>query len=358
VGNQPPHCLDFAMTHADSAAWLTDVTPDLPCGEDEEYSAEFRALEQAVAGKPDAQYGSTLIPATPPDWAEALTLAGTLLARSRDLRVAVHYTRAALIREGFGGLAAGLGLIESLLDTHWDTVHPQLDADDPTARVNAMSALIDGAALPADLLDVPFVVPRGRHGITLRHVELANGELQQDGADVPSQEAIDAAFALAGRPQVEETLAALRGSLASAARIEALLTGHVGPTRALDFAPLARLLARIAEVVAAHVTTEGVPAEAGAHADADVGAGTAIATKAGAAQNPAAAPRSTQIASAQDVIDALDRICTYYAQHEPSSPLPVLLQRARRLVGKSFIEIIEDVAPDGAGQFRHLGGVA
>ena len=58
------------------------------------------------------------------------------------------------------------------------------------------------------------------------------------------------------------------------------------------------------------------------------------------------------------MIDALDRICTYYAQHEPSSPLPVLLQRARRLVGKSFIEIIEDVAPDGAGQFRHLGGVA
>jgi type VI secretion system protein ImpA len=57
------------------------------------------------------------------------------------------------------------------------------------------------------------------------------------------------------------------------------------------------------------------------------------------------------------VIDALDRICAYYAEHEPSSPLPVLLQRARRLVGKSFIEIIEDVAPDGAGQFRHLGGL-
>lgn len=348
------------MNQADTTAWLTDVTPDLTCGEDEEYSEEFRALEQAVVGKPDAQYGGTVIPATPPDWAQALSLAGTLLTRSRDLRVAVHYTRAALMREGFGGLARGLGLIEGLLETRWDTVHPQLDANDqndPTARVNAMSSLIDGAALPADLRDVPFVVPRGQHGITLRHVELATGELQQDGVEVPSQAAIDAAFTVAGLPQVEATLAALRGSLASVARIEALLTEHAGPARALDFAPLARVLVRITDVVAAHVPAESARAE-GERADAAASGDDANATMRTPTQHPAAAPRSAQIASAQDVIDALDRICTYYAQHEPSSPLPVLLQRARRLVGKSFIEIVEDVAPDGAGQFRHLGGVA
>ncbi|KAA1000976.1 type VI secretion system protein TssA [Paraburkholderia panacisoli] len=345
------------MNQADSAAWLTDLTTDLPCGEDEEYSAEFRALEQAVTGKPDAQYGDTVIPATPPDWAEALSLASALLARSRDLRVAVHYTRAALMREGFSGLERGLGLIEGLLETRWDTVHPQLDPNDqndPTARVNAMSGLIDGAALPADLRDVPFIVPRGQHGITLRHVELATGEQQQDGADVPSQEAIDAAFALTGLPQVEAALAAVRGSLASVSRIEALLTERVGPARALDFTPLARVLARIAEVVTAHVPAKDVQGDVAA----DEYAGTAAAITASTPGHPAAAFRSTQIASGQDVIDALDRICTYYAQHEPSSPLPVLLQRARRLVGKSFIEIVEDVAPDGVGQFRHLGGVA
>ena len=111
---------------------------------------------------------------------------------------------------------------------------------------------------------MPFVVPRGQHGIALRHVELATGELPQDGADVPSQQAIDAAFALAGLPQVEATLAALRESLASVARIEALLTEHVGPARALDFAPLARVLARIAEVVASHVPAENGQAEGAA----------------------------------------------------------------------------------------------
>lgn len=180
------------------------------------------------------------------------------------------------------------------------------------------------------------------------------GRAAPDGADVPNQQAIDAAFELAGLPQVQATLSALRGSLASVTRIEALLTGHVGPARALDFAPLAGVLARIVEVVGTHVPAENVHAEA----VADGGASAATTVMEGAALLPAAAPRCTQIASAQDVIDALDRICTYYALHEPSSPLPVLLQRARRLVGKSFIEIVEDVAPDGAGQFRHLGGVA
>jgi len=348
------------MNRADIAAWLTAVTPELPCGADEEYSAEFRALEQAVAGKPDAQYGGTVIPATPPDWAEALSLAGTLLARSRDLRVAVHYTRAGLMREGFGGLAKGLALVEGLLDTRWDTVHPQLDADDqndPTARVNAMSGLIDGTALPADLRDVALVAPRGQHGFTLRDVELATGQPLPDGADVPSAQAIDAAFALAGLPQVETTLAALRAALTSVARIEALLTERVGPARALDFGPLARVLARMTEIVASRVPAGD--AEAAAMVEVDgrdaTCSGTAAAGIAG--QQHAAAPRGALIASAEDVIDVLDMICAYYLQHEPSSPLPVLLQRARRLVGKSFIEIIEDVAPDGAGQFRHLGGV-
>ena len=61
--------------------------------------------------------------------------------------MAVHYTRAGTVREGFSGLERGLALIEGLLDRHWGSVHPQLDAsddDDPTARVNALSALVDG----------------------------------------------------------------------------------------------------------------------------------------------------------------------------------------------------------------------
>ncbi|SAK50151.1 type VI secretion system protein TssA [Caballeronia ptereochthonis] len=349
------------MNRADIAAWLTELAPE-PCGEDEEYSAEFRALELAIAGKPDAQYGGTVIAATPPDWTLAHSLATTLLARTRDLRVAVHFTRAGMVREGFSGLARGLALIEGLLAQHWSNVHPQLDAgdgDDPTARVNALSALVDGAGLAGELRDVPLVAPRGQRGFTLRDMEVLAGESPlAEGDEMPTLAAIDAAFAQVGAEEGRAQCEALSSARVSLARIETLLTERVGPARALDFGALARPLGRLTEFVAARV--EALDPETGRGGSAietsssEEGAGSAAATHGAAVAGPAT-PR--HIASARDVSEALDAICAYYAEHEPSSPLPVLLQRARRLVGKSFMEIIEDVAPDGAHQFRHLGGV-
>src|SRR5579875_2872633 len=188
------------MNRADIAGWLTDIAPHAPGGDDEEYSADFRALEEAVAGKPDAQYGGVVIAATPPDWALASSLSKALFERTRDLRVAVHHTRASTAREGFEGLARGLALIDGLLDVQWDSVHPQLDDDDgdPTARVNALSALLDGAGLAGALRDVPFVAPRGHRPFALRDVEVMAGELPlAEGSEMPSLATIEAAFALA-----------------------------------------------------------------------------------------------------------------------------------------------------------------
>jgi len=54
---------------------------------------------------------------------------------------------------------------------------------------------------------------------------------------------------------------------------------------------------------------------------------------------------------------ALDRIIEYYAKHEPSSPLPILLHRARRLVGADFMTIIQDIAPGGLDNVRLIGGI-
>jgi type VI secretion system protein ImpA len=348
------------MNRADIAAWLTDLSPDVPCGEDEEYSADFRSLEEALAGKPDAQYGGTVIAATPPDWTLAHSLSMTLLERTRDLRVAVHYTRSGTVREGFIGLARGLALIEGLLDRHWGGVHPQLDAsddDDPTARVNALSALVDDAGLVGELRDVPFVAPRGQRGFALRELDVMAGEAPlSEGDEMPTLAAIDAAFAQAGIDAARAMCAALSSARASLEKIESTLTARVGPARALDFGPLSRPLGRIGDFVAARV--EVLDPDTGGRAmetsSSEEGAGSGPAAHYAVAAGPAA-PR--RIASAKDVSDALDAICAYYAECEPSSPLPVLLQRARRLVGKSFIEIIEDVAPDGAHQFRHLGGV-
>ncbi|MBN3807358.1 type VI secretion system protein TssA, partial [Paraburkholderia sp. Ac-20336] len=71
----------------------------------------------------------------------------------------------------------------------------------------------------------------------------------------------------------------------------------------------------------------------------------------------APAPVSGDITDRQDVIRVLDKICAYYERHEPSSPVPLLLLRARRLVDKSFMEILQDLAPEGMSQARQVGGI-
>ena len=63
-----------------------------------------------------------------------------------------------------------------------------------------------------------------------------------------------------------------------------------------------------------------------------------------------------EIRTREDVIRVLDKLCEYYAQHEPSSPLPLLLKRAKRLTTLSFMEIIQDLAPDAVAQAMSIGG--
>ena len=79
------------------------------------------------------------------------------------------------------------------------------------------------------------------------------------------------------------------------------------------------------------------------------------------AQRGGAAPEGTAgagvIRTREDVVRALDRICAYFESQEPSSPVPLLLRRARRLVSKDFMEILADIAPKGAEEAKLIGGL-
>ena len=60
--------------------------------------------------------------------------------------------------------------------------------------------------------------------------------------------------------------------------------------------------------------------------------------------------------SRDDVLQSLERLLQYYARHEPSSPLPVLLRRAKNLVNADFATSGRDLIPDGMAQFENLRG--
>ena len=77
--------------------------------------------------------------------------------------------------------------------------------------------------------------------------------------------------------------------------------------------------------------------------------------------NVTSSPRNTNTVSGDinnrdDVLRSLDRILAYYTRHEPSSPLPVLLNRAKNLVHADFAAIVRNLIPDGMSQFENLRG--
>ena len=63
------------------------------------------------------------------------------------------------------------------------------------------------------------------------------------------------------------------------------------------------------------------------------------------------------VKSRQDAIRALDAVADFFRRTEPSSPIPLFLARAKRLVSKDFLEVLADIAPEAVAQARAAGGI-
>ena len=97
-------------------AWLSATKESPPCGPNLEHDLVFFGLEEAARVKAEQRIGDAVKPREDPDWPKVIELADALLARTKDLRVSVHLTRALTRTEGVSGLATGLGLIQGLLE--------------------------------------------------------------------------------------------------------------------------------------------------------------------------------------------------------------------------------------------------
>lgn len=338
------------MALIDVDTLLAPVGESEPCGPDLEYDSAFLALDEASRGKPEQQFGDTIIPAEEPDWRKVQTLSSELLARTKDVRVAVHLLRASTRLQGLGAAADGLRLIHGLLTQYWDHVHPMLDADDnndPTMRLNALAPLVDGAGFLADVRKSGLGV--GRSSLTGRDFELAAGKAQPyEGESVTPLPGVIAALQDAEAQQAG-LLAALAGMVDTVAAIDALVTEKAtisGP----EFRPLRLLLQVIGDV-------------ARQASGAAAGADTAVAAEAGGDPSQAAsgfaqvAVAAGVLRTRDDAVQALEKVCEWIELNEPSNPAPLLIRRAQRLMSKNFMDIIRDLVPDGVDTISKLAGV-
>jgi len=327
---------------------LAPLSDDAPCGPDLEYDPAFLALEEASRGKPEQQFGDTVIPAEDPDWRTVFEQSRQLAERTRDLRVAVLLARSGARQHGVAMYASALALIAGLLERHWDRAYPLLDADDnndPTMRLNALAPLVDPSFGLADLRHAP--VGGGRTQLTVRQIELAAGKAQPNSNEsAPSPEGVQEALK-AAEAQAPGTLAALKQTGDEMARIEAVLIDKVGGSQGPELRPL-RVLAQCLASAAAQAEAAG--GEAAAAEAADGGdAGSASSTGGSAVAVGA-------LRSREDVSRTLDRVCEWIERNEPSNPAPLLIRRAQRLMGKNFMDIIRDLASDGLGQVERIAG--
>jgi len=316
-----------------------------PSGPNLEYDADFQALERAQQGRPEQAIGDSVKPAEEPDWGDVVERAEALMGRTRDLRVAVALTHSLLKTEGLAGLALGLSVIKGLLESQWDTVHPQLDADDnndPTLRVNSLLSLAASDGVLKALREVPLVSSKTLGRFSLRDLRIASGKQPAPAglAEPPKQVQVDAAFRDAELEALQGNAAQVALALEHIGAVDRLLVDKVGG-QAPELKPLVLDLTEIKHALGQQLAARGV--------------GVAEGDGAGAAAK--AAGGGGEINSREDVVLQLERLCEYYRRHEPSSPVPMLLRRAKRLVSKEFMDIIRDLTPGGVAEAELLGGI-
>jgi len=335
-------------TPIDVESLVQAVPGSSPCGSDLEYDAEFLDLDRLVQGKPEQQMGSAVVPAQEPTWDAVRERALCLLHKTKDLRVALALLRALLVTDGFTGLRDGLAVLRGLVERHWDNLFPRLDRDDgndPT-RVNVLMGLCDPAAVIERVRALPLLTSRSFGRFGLRDLAVAAGESPPaPGAKPLATSTVDGAFAEIPLADLQATAGSVHASLGHLAALEAALGAHLGEAKAPSFATLSRLLAQAEKLLAARLAQRSPALPTGDPTGA-----------AAAGEISVAAAQPGMVASRDDVVRLVDRICEYYRQHEPSSPIPLLLQRCKRLVSASFLEIIRDVAPGALPQVEILRG--
>lgn len=354
---------------------LPELPDGDPAGPDLEYDADFAEMRRAAQGKAESQFGSTVEAAVPPEWKEVERCALSLLARTRDLRVLSHLAIARLHLEGLPGYAEVLTGVRTLLETQWENVHPQLDPEDdldPMGRASALSMLTDPGNVLRPLRDTPLAGSvRTGGAVSWRDIAVLNGSVEpEEGKPKRTEADVRNAFVKtdAGRRQV--MLDAAARAVDEVAKIAAAFNARRAGGDAFDFSVeirrgekervLPKLLAEIHKDLVRFEPPPDAPSEEGPDqadaAGADGGTEIRPAAPAPAARGFASVTSITAVHKRDEALYLLDLASAYFRQYEPSSPLPLLIDRARRLSSLGFMEILKDLAPDGLNQAQVVAG--
>jgi type VI secretion system protein ImpA len=344
---------------------LPDLVEDPPGGANLELDAQFGEMERAAQGKAESQFGSAVEAAEPPDWKEARRLALELCERTRDLRVLTMLAVSTLHLEGLPGFTSVVSAIRQQVEGNWEAVHPQLDPEDdndPMQRANALLSLQHRLRVLRPIRELPLASTPRTGAVTWQDIAVMRGYAEPEpGREKMSEAAVRAAFAGTDK----DRLAAVRDSTATLledlkaipAAFDQFATYGSGP----DFAELQKLvgemraeLLRYEQLVAEDA--EDAAEEAAPAGDGEAETGERVAAPRAGGRGFASIQAIAALNSRDDALHALELAAAFFRSNEPSSPLPLLIDRAKRLSSLPFLEILRDMAPDGLQQAEVVVG--
>jgi type VI secretion system protein ImpA len=337
-----------------------------PAGPDLEYSA-VAELDRFAAGTPGTIDPSTqeLVGAEEPNWRKVAETATDLLGKTKDLRVAAWLTRAELANRGLPGLADGLKLIASLLETFWETLYPKLDrdeGDDPIERLNVLANLSPDPgqaygspateALLRTLRGTPIVESREVGRFTVRDLDYVLGRMSPPaGQAAPAPGLLAAAWKTGDAAANQQKRDAVANGQAAIQAIVKLFADRSGQRPNLDL--LQQTLRRVGEFYAAQDAQAAAEA-----ADAAGDAPESAVNELGGAPGGGKSPRPGGLASRADAVRILQQVAAFLRKTEPSSPAPLFVDRAVKLLQMDFNAIVKELMPDSRERIEMLGGIS
>ncbi|CFQ39223.1 type VI secretion system protein TssA [Yersinia bercovieri] len=323
---------------------LSPINTANPCGENLEYDADFLALEQAFIGKAEQQFGDTIIPAQTPDWMLVEGLACSLLTRTKDLRIMLYLTRAWTQLRGLEGYADGLELIYQTLENYWSSLFPSLEFGgeiDPLLRTNVLAELGDKSILATCVYNSTLLKETGSEISLLSASDLLNGN-NQDNPNFPGGRTRLQSELMRQQQSVTQLITDIPRYLIA---IHKQVTQHLGEAAQPEFNNLLKKFNTIAQACHPPPTSQQPP----------------MATQQLSILTPQATPAAfdwhgLQVQSRDDAQLLLEKVKNYFYLYEPSHPAPLMIDRAQKLIALDFIQIIQNLIPNGLSQLETILG--
>jgi type VI secretion system protein ImpA len=344
-----------------SALWsgeelLQPISADQPCGqnlEDTQLLASFDAFRLYGRTKPleATADGESTGPKTledrdeqPPDWLEIKEKSTEALRQSKDLRLLVHLGTALLRTDGLPAFLETIKVAAQWLDGYWEQTFPMIDGDGILRR-SALNCFADPIAVVEAVRRAPLVDSRQHGRFSLRDIDIAAGQLQPGKGDTRTDEAqINGAFAALPLEEITGLQQQVTDALKALNAVDQKVRGQIGTEAAPTFDSLSSQLSKIDRFLRAQMAARPEAAGDTESEGESEGAGTGT--------------RFTGVVrSRTEAVRALEAVAEYFRKNEPSSPVPMFCDRAKRLVAKEFLEVLADIAPEAVGQARAAGGV-